>query len=119
MSPDDIAIRTVDVKVFDIRGKLTDNPSDTFLGALQKHFDLGTADARKTPHFLVNLAGVTELDNSGIHALKLGYVTFGGVGKYKLLVPSKEMRDRLTAASGWDTRIEIFDNELEALTSFQ
>ncbi len=109
-----IAMRKAgDVTIVDLQGRATiGSGNDAFSDKLRKLVESGE---RK---LLINLAGVSQVDSSGISSLVRAYVTLERVGgKLKLLRPQSRVREvlELTRLLG---AIPTFDDEAKALASF-
>jgi anti-sigma B factor antagonist len=103
-----------DVTILDLRGKVTIGvDSDLLISHLQK---LVTKGVRK---LLLNLAGVTQLDSSGISAITGTSVSLGQQGgSLRLLCPRGRVRAVLRVIRLPDI-IPTFEDEAHALASFR
>lgn len=101
------------VTILDVKGKITIGVGDVALrDAVHGALDAGAKN------ILVNMAGVTVLDSSGIGELVAAYtsVTNRG-GKLKLLNLPARINDLLQITQLISV-FEVFDNEDEAVQSF-
>lgn len=106
--------RTVSgVTVLDLEGDITiGQRSDTFKAKLEELIQRGER------RILLNLAHVTKIDSTGISALVRAYVTlYRQQGALKLLKPAGYVRHVLHVTSLFE-RIESFEDETAALSSF-
>jgi anti-sigma B factor antagonist len=103
-----------DVTILDLQGRATiGTDSDLLSGHLQKLLANGV---RK---LLLNLAGVTQLDSSGISAITGTYLSLNRQGaSLKLLCPSGRVQTVLRAIRLPDI-IPTFEDEAQALVSFR
>ncbi len=111
----EISTRNVgDVAVLDLKGRATlGKDTDKLNEALR---DLLAGGARKV---LVNLAGLTQMDSSGIATIVRTFVSLGVAGgMMKLLAPSGRVRDVLEVTHLLKA-IPHFENEAQALASFR
>jgi anti-sigma B factor antagonist len=107
----DIQIRKAGTAtILDLVGPLRLGDSEqAFKEQIQKLLDVGT------PHIAVNLAGVTELDSSGIGALVRSFSTVKRAGgKCIFYAPTQRIRMLLKMVR-LDTVLEIVDDEAGAL----
>jgi len=102
------------VTILDLEGRATiGEGNDALARELQRLLQSGT---RK---LLVNLAGLTKIDSSGISTLVRAFVALGNSdGSLKLLAPSGRVRQVLSVARLLGA-IPTFDNEAAALESFR
>jgi anti-sigma B factor antagonist len=111
----EISIRqSDDVTIVDLQGRATIGPNTDRLNRLMRK--LTASGVRK---LLVNLAGLTMMDSSGIATIAGTYVTLVREGgSLKLLRPSDRVREVLAVMRILDS-IPTFENEAEALASFR
>ena len=103
-----------DVTIVDLQGRASIGPNTDLLNRQLR--DLTASGVRKV---LVNLAGLTMMDSSGIATIAGTYVSLvreGGM--LKLLRPSDRVRDVLAVMRILNS-IPTFENEIEALASFR
>jgi anti-sigma B factor antagonist len=102
-----------DISVLEVRGRATMGAgNDALSTALRKLAETG---ANKV---LVNLAGVTQMDSSGISTIVRSFVTLERRGgKLKLLQPTGHVREVLQLTRLIQS-IPTFDDEADALASF-
>jgi anti-sigma B factor antagonist len=101
-----------EIRILDVRGHLTIGESETIL----RSSIITLAEARNVK-IILNLAGVTEIDDDGLGALILCHarvVRSGGALKL-LMVPSHLSLIVLTKL---DTVFEVFTDEQDAINSF-
>jgi anti-sigma B factor antagonist len=109
-----VAIRkSGDVSILDVQGKATiGRDNETLNQYLRKAFDGG---ARKV---LVNLAGVTQVDSSGISTIVRNFVSLHNVGGDLKLLGLTARVKMVFDLMGLLRAIPSFDNEKEAVASF-
>lgn len=110
-----LTIRQVgDVTVIDAAGRITlGEGSSTFRDAVR---DLTAKGSKK---LLLNLAEITYIDSSGIGEMVSSFTTVtNGGGQLKLLKLTKRVKDLLQITKLY-TVFEVFDDEAEAVASFQ
>lgn len=102
-----------DVTILDLKGKITIGTGDVQLrNAVQEVLNGGT---RKV---LLNMAGVTTIDSSGIGELVSAYTSVSSRGgKLKLVNLPAKVTDILMITQ-LITVFEVYDNEAESLSSF-
>ncbi|HEV2248300.1 MAG TPA: STAS domain-containing protein [Terriglobia bacterium] len=107
------ARRSGDVTILDLDGRVTiGRDNDSLNDRLQ---DLVHQEAKKV---LVNLAGVTQLDSSGLSTLVRAYISFQNFGgSMKLLHPGGHVREVLELTRLTKT-IPTLDDEAAAVASF-
>ncbi|MGD0401722.1 MAG: STAS domain-containing protein [Candidatus Acidiferrales bacterium] len=113
--PLEISIRqSDDVTIVDLEGRASIGPNtDRLDRELRK---LAAAGVRK---ILVNLAGLTMMDSSGIATIAGTYVSLvRGGGSLKLMRPSDRVREVLTVMRILNS-IPTFEDEAAALASFR
>lgn len=111
----EITTRVVgDISILDLKGRATlGKDTDKLNDALR---ELVVGGARKV---LVNLAGLTQMDSSGIATIVRTFVSLGVAGgMMKLLAPSGRVRDVLEVTHLLKA-IPHFENEAQALASFR
>ncbi len=103
-----------DVTVIDAAGRITlGEGSSAFRDSIK---DLVSKGSRK---LLLNLAGVSYIDSSGIGELVSGFTTVSNAGgSLKLLNLTKRIQDLLQITKLY-TIFEVFDDEATALATFQ
>lgn len=107
------ARRSGDVTILDLDGRVTiGRDNDSLNDRLQ---DLVHQEAKRV---LVNLAGVTQLDSSGLSTLVRAYISFQNFGgSMKLLHPGGHVREVLELTRLTKT-IPTLDDEAAAVASF-
>ena len=110
----DVSKRQVgDVTILDLKGKITIGTGDAQLRAAVQ--DALSSGASKV---LINMAGVTTIDSSGIGELVSAYTTTTSRGgKLKLFNLPAKVTDILMITQ-LITVFEVFDSEQEAVESF-
>jgi len=106
--------RTVgNVKVLDVSGQITMGQGNTlFKDKIHSIVNQGHKQ------ILVNLAGVSYMDSSGLGELVAAFTTVSRIGgKMKLVNMTKKMND-LLAITKLSNVFETFDKEQEAVQSF-
>ncbi len=113
--PLEISIReSEDVTIVDLQGRATIGANTDLLDRQLRK--LAASGVRKV---LVNLAGLTMMDSSGIATIAGTYVSLTREGgSLKLLRPSDRVREVLTVMRILNS-IPTFENETEALASFR
>jgi anti-sigma B factor antagonist len=103
-----------DTTVIDVRGRITiGRPNDVLSAELRKLAEAGPCD------ILVNLAGVTQVDSSGISTIVRSFVTLERRGgRLKLVNAMGHVREVLELTR-LIRSIPTFDNEAAALASFR
>jgi anti-anti-sigma factor len=110
-----ISIRRVDhVTIVDLQGRVTIGPSNDTLGIeLRKLAEAGPSDV------LVNLAGVAQVDSSGISTLVRSFVTLERLGGgLRLLNPTGHVREVLELTRLINS-IPTYTDETKAIKSFR
>jgi len=103
-----------DVRVLDLEGKITIGAGDV---ELRKQVE-DAVTAGKV-HLLLNLAGVSHIDSSGIGEMVGCFTTLTRKGgKMKLLNLTQKINDILQVTQ-LITVFDVFDNEAEAIASFK
>jgi len=102
-----------DVTIIDLRGRVTiGRPNDALSAELRKLAEAGPRD------ILVNLAGVTQVDSSGISTIVRSFVTLERRGgRLKLVNAVGHVREVLELTR-LIRSIPTFENEAAALASF-
>ncbi|HEY4425850.1 MAG TPA: STAS domain-containing protein [Pyrinomonadaceae bacterium] len=104
-----------DVTVLDLSGKITIGEGSVALRAgIRRLLEEGKK------RILLNLAGVSYVDSSGIGELVSSYTAIGKEdgGQLKLLNLTQKIRDLLTITKLL-TVFDVYDNEAEALNSYK
>ena len=109
-----LTIRQVgDVAIVDISGRITIGE-----GSIALHENMRELLAQGHPKILLNLAGVTFMDSSGIGELVSGYVSVThNHGKVKLAELSKRVRDLFLVTRLFSV-LDIHEREEDALRAF-
>ena len=104
-----------DVTVLDLSGKITIGEGSVALRAAIRRL---LEEGKK--RILLNLAGVSYVDSSGIGELVSSYTAIGKEdgGQLKLLNLTQKIRDLLTITKLL-TVFDVYDNEAEALNSYK
>jgi anti-sigma B factor antagonist len=103
-----------DVRILDLDGKITIGTGDV---ELRKQIEDSVEAGRAS--ILLNFAGVTHIDSSGIGELVGCYTTMTRRGgKMKLLNLTQKITDILHVTQ-LITVFDVFDNEADALASFK
>jgi anti-anti-sigma factor len=103
-----------DITILDVQGRLVIGDSSDSFGAVLRKL------AESTPcNVLVNLAGVSQVDSSGISALVKSFVTLKrDGGSLKILNPTGPVRDVLDV-TGLINCLPTYTDEVKALASFR
>jgi len=102
-----------EVSILDIAGTITLGDSANALRAA-----LNDLISRNRKQLLLNLAGLTFIDSSGIREVMAAFLELGkNGGKLKLLNPTQRVRDLLRITK-LHTIFEIHDDEAAAISSF-
>ena len=101
-----------DVTVLEIEGNLALEGNKQFRQQVAATIDAG---ARK---LVLNLAGVSYMDSSGVGELISCYTTLQKVSGSVKLLNLNDRLQHLLAITKLDTLLEIFDSEAAALSSF-
>ncbi|MEN3330544.1 MAG: anti-sigma factor antagonist [Acidobacteriota bacterium] len=104
-----------DVTVLDLSGKITIGEGSVALRtAIRRLLEEGKK------RILLNLAGVSYVDSSGIGELVSSYTAIGkeDAGQLKLLNLTQKIRDLLTITKLL-TVFDVYENEAEALNSYK
>lgn len=104
-----------DVTVLDLSGKITIGEGSVALRAAIRRL---LEEGKK--RILLNLAGVSYVDSSGIGELVSSYTAIGKEdgGQLKLLNLTQKIRDLLTITKLL-TVFDVYENEAEALNSYK
>ena len=102
-----------DVTILDLKGKITIGSGDVQLrNAVQEVMNSGATKV------LINMAGVSTIDSSGIGELVSAYTTATNRGtKLKLANLPSKVSDILTITQ-LITVFDVYDNEADAVNSF-
>lgn len=102
-----------DVRIIKLAGKITIGSGDVKIREL---IDSAVAEGKR--NIVVDLAGVTSIDSSGIGELVACYTTVAKKdGQLKLLRMSPKIND-IMQVTQLITVFDVFDDEQEALASF-
>jgi anti-sigma B factor antagonist len=103
-----------EVTILDLQGRATIGAGNDLLSSKLRGLIEGG-----TRKLLVNLAGLTQIDSSGISSLVRAFVSLNlSGGNLKLAKPSGRVRDVLQVTRLLDA-IPAFDDEATALASFR
>jgi anti-sigma B factor antagonist len=103
-----------DVTVLDMSGKITIGEGSVALRTAVRRL---LEEGKK--RILLNLAGVSYIDSSGIGELIANYTTVGRAGgQLKLLNLTEKVQDLLVITKLL-TVFDVYDNEADALSSFK
>ncbi len=103
-----------DVRIIELSGKITIGSGDVKLREL-----INAALESGTSKILLNLAGVSAIDSSGIGEMVACYTTVTNRdGQLKLMKLSPKINDILQVTQ-LITVFDVFDNETEALANFR
>jgi anti-sigma B factor antagonist len=105
--------KSADVTILDIQGRITIGRPNDMLGAeLRKLAEAGPCD------ILVNLAGVAQIDSSGISTIVRSFVTLERAGgRLRIVNPVGHVREVLELTR-LIRSIPTYDSESEAVASF-
>jgi anti-sigma B factor antagonist len=99
--------------ILDLRGHLIMGDSEAILrGAI-----VGLAGARAV-NVILNLAGVTEIDDDGLGALVFGYARIGRSGGALKLLNLSPLHLSLMVLTKLEAEFEVFTDEQDAVDSF-
>ena len=102
------------VTILDLKGKLTIGAGEVLLrDAVQQVVNAGQTKV------LINLAGVTIVDSSGVGELVSAYTAVSNRGGRLKLVNLPAKLNELLHVTQLVTVFELYDNETEAIDSFQ
>ena len=105
--------RERDVAVLDLKGRIRING-----GTLALHRSIRCLVEEGKTKILLNLAGVTHIDSTGLGELISSYVTVSNTGgQIKLVHLTERLKDIMTITKLL-TVFDVYDNELDALASF-
>ena len=105
--------REGDVAVLDLKGRIRING-----GTLALHKSIRCLVQEGKTKILLNLAGVTHIDSSGLGELISSYVTLSNRdGQIKLVHLTQRLQDIMTITKLL-TVFDVYDNEADALASF-
>ena len=105
--------REGDVAVLDLRGRIRISG-----GTLALHRSIRCLVDEGKTKILLNLAGVTHIDSSGLGELISSYVTLSNKGgQIKLVHLTERLQDIMTITKLL-TVFDVYDNEADALASF-
>lgn len=105
--------RERDVAVLDLKGRIRING-----GTLALHRSIQCLVEEGKTKILLNLAGVTHIDSTGLGELISSYVTVSNKGgQIKLVHLTERLKDIMTITKLL-TVFDVYDNESEAVASF-
>ena len=105
--------REGDVAVLDLRGRIRISG-----GTLALHRSIRCLVEEGKTKILLNLAGVTHIDSTGLGELIASYVTLSNKGgQIKLVHLTERLQDIMTITKLL-TVFDVYDNEADALASF-
>lgn len=105
--------RERDVAVLDLKGRIRISG-----GALALHRSIRCLVEEGKTKILLNLAGVTHIDSTGLGELISSYVTVSNTGgQIKLVHITERLKDIMTITKLL-TVFDVYDNEPDALASF-
>ena len=105
--------REGDVAVLDLRGRIRISG-----GTLALHRSIRCLVSEGKTKILLNLAGVTHIDSTGLGELISSYVTLSNKsGQIKLVHLTERLQDIMTITK-LVTVFDFYDNEADALASF-
>ena len=105
--------RDGDVAVLDLNGRIRING-----GSLALHRSIRCLVDEGKTKILLNLAGVTHIDSTGLGELISSYVTLTNKGGQIKLVHLTERLQDLMTITKLVTVFDVYDNEADALASF-
>lgn len=106
--------REGDVAVLDLKGRIRISG-----GALALHRSIRCLVDEGKTKILLNLAGVTHVDSTGLGELISSYVTLSNKGgQIKLVHLTERLRDIMTITKLL-TVFDVYDDEADALASFE
>lgn len=106
--------RERDVTVLDMKGRMRIGG-----GTVALHKAISSLVEEGKTRILLNLAGVTYIDSSGLGELISSHITLGRKnGELKLVHLTEKLHDLMTITKLL-TVFEVYDDEVEALASFQ
>jgi len=105
--------REGNVAVLDLKGRVRISG-----GTLALHKSIRTLVAEGKTRILLNLAGVTHIDSTGLGELVSSYATLSNKGgQIKLVHLTEQIQDIMTTTKLL-TVFDVYDNEPDALASF-
>ena len=105
--------REGDVAVLDLNGRIRING-----GTLALHRSIRCLVDEGKTKILLNLAGVTHIDSTGLGELISSHVTLTNKGgQFKLVHLTERLQDLMTITKLL-TVLDVYDNEADALASF-
>ena len=105
--------REGDVAVLDLKGRIRISG-----GTLALHRSIRCLVEEGKTKILLNLAGVTHIDSTGLGELISSYVTLSNKGgQIKLVYLTERLQDIMTITKLL-TVFDVYDNEADALVSF-
>jgi anti-anti-sigma factor len=105
--------REGDVAILDLKGRIRISG-----GTLALHRSMRLLVEEGKTKILLNLAGVTHIDSTGLGELISSYVTLSNKGgQIKLVHLTKRLQDIMTITKLL-TVFDVYDNEADALASF-
>ena len=105
--------REGDVAVLDLKGRIRING-----GTLALHRSIRCLVEEGKTKILLNLAGVTHIDSTGLGELISSYITVSNKGgQIKLVHLTERLKDIMTITKLL-TVFDVYDNEPDALASF-
>ena len=105
--------REGDVAVLDLKGRIRING-----GTLALHRSIRCLVGEGKTKILLNLAGVTHIDSTGLGELISSYVTLSTKGGQIKLVHLTERLQDIMSITKLVTVFDVYDNEPDALASF-
>lgn len=105
--------RERDVAVLDLKGRIRING-----GTLALHRSIRCLVEEGKTKILLNLAGVTHIDSTGLGELISSYVTVSNKGGHIKLVHLTERLKDIMTITKLLTVFDVYDNEPDALASF-
>src|SRR5919205_702117 len=105
--------REGDVAVLDLKGRIRING-----GTLDLHRSIRCLVEEGKTKILLNLAGVTHIDSTGLGELISSYVTLSTKGGQIKLVHLTERLQDIMSITKLVTVFDVYDNEPDALASF-
>lgn len=106
--------REGDVAVLDLKGRIRMSG-----GTLALHRSIRCLVEEGKTKILLNLAGVTHIDSTGLGELISSYITLGNKGGQIKLVHLTERVQEIMTITKLITVFDIYDNEPDALASFK
>ena len=106
--------REGDVAVLDLKGRFRISG-----GTLALHRSIRCLVDEGKTKIVLNLAGVTHIDSTGLGEFISSYVTLSNRGGHIKLVHLTERLQDIMAITKLLTVFDVYDNELDALASFK